>query len=345
MPPPTRDTPTVSKTQFPKQGPVSEQLRHLLHYAIQAPSSHNTQPWLFEIDAPRVRVFADRSRWLQVADADQRELFVSVGCALENLLVAADHFGVPVHVQFARDVDGEAVHPLVATVTVGDKSAGEDVRADREALFAAIPERHTNHETYDARPLSSSDREALQQCVVEGDVVLWMTDDEAVRRAVDDLVTRADALQFADPAWREELGEWMGRGVFGTSWWMSKVGKLAVTYLNMGDSQAQTDRDLLGSAPVLAVLATDANDRAAQVRAGQALERLWLTATQRGLALHPMNQILQIPKLKTEVQALLPRPERHPQITFRLGHAEPAPSNTPRRPVSEVLLNEIPSGD
>jgi hypothetical protein len=137
----------------------------------------------------------------------------------------------------------------------------------------------------------------------------------------------------------------MGRGVFGTSWLLSKIGKLAVTYLDMGDSQAQKDRDLLGSAPVLAVLATDDNDREAQVRAGQALERVWLTATARGLALHPMNQILQLPELKTEVQALLPRPQMHPQITFRLGHAEPAPSNTPRRPVSEVLLDDAPSAD
>jgi nitroreductase len=337
-------SPSAAKT--PSDSPPfdagSAPIRKVLQSAIQAPSSHNTQPWRFAVEGSDVHLYADRSRWLRVADADQRELFVSVGCALENVLVAAEHAGFGTAVQ--HDVATAWTDGLrrVATVTLRPSGTPETVR---EGLFAAIPKRHTNHNTYNDRPLSAGDRQALQQCVVETDVELWMTGDAEIRRRVDDLVTRADALQFADPAWRKELGDWMGRGVFGTSWLMSKVGKLAVTYLDMGDSQAQKDRDLLGSAPVLAVLATDTDDRAAQVRAGQALERVWLAATQRGLALHPMNQILQLPDLKEQVQALLPRPAMHPQITFRLGHAEAAPSDTPRRPVSEVLLDHVPSAD
>lgn len=336
----TRQPRTVAPADFPAEGSVADQCRFLLRYAILAPSSHNTQPWLFAVEDRRVRVFVDRSRWLRVADADQRELFVSVGCALENLLVAADHFGLRTDVRYSGHVEHEESRPLVATVSVANAGNESRDRPHREGLFAAIPERHTNHEPYDDRSLSAADREALQQGVVDADVELWMTEDEAVRRTVEDLVTQADARQFADPAWRAELGEWMGRGAFGTSWILSKIGKLAVTYLNMGDSQAQKDRDLLGSAPVLAVLATDTDDRAAQVQAGQALERVWLTATARGLALHPMNQILQLPDLKEEIRSLLPRPAMHPQITVRLGYAEPAPSNTPRRPVSEVLIDD-----
>jgi hypothetical protein len=94
----------------------------------------------------------------------------------------------------------------------------------------------------------------------------------------------------------------------------------------------------MDSAPVLAALATDADTPKAQVEAGQALERIWLAATLRGLQLQPMNQILQIPTLKNEVRMLLPDPSMHPQITFRLGYGEPERSHTPRRSIEQMLI-------
>lgn len=55
----------VSESQFPKDGPKTEQLKFLLNYAILAPSSHNTQPWLFKIvDDNIIELYADRTRGL-----------------------------------------------------------------------------------------------------------------------------------------------------------------------------------------------------------------------------------------------------------------------------------------
>ena len=84
----------VSETEFPAAAALPERLRFLVRYAILAPSSHNTEPWLFRVPDDRIDVRLDFSRWLKVADDDQRELHISVGCALENLLVAAEHFGL-----------------------------------------------------------------------------------------------------------------------------------------------------------------------------------------------------------------------------------------------------------
>ena len=50
-----------------------------------------------------------------------------------------------------------------------------------------------------------------------------------------------------------------------------------------------------------------------------------------------MNQILQIPELKEGVIKLVPLPGL-PQLTFRLGYAEPEKEHTPRRPLAEVLI-------
>jgi nitroreductase len=48
-----------------------------------------------------------------VADADQRELYISLGSALENLLLAAEHFGYSCRVTY---LSGEK--DLVATVNL-----------------------------------------------------------------------------------------------------------------------------------------------------------------------------------------------------------------------------------
>ena len=92
------------------------------------------------------------------------------------------------------------------------------------------------------------------------------------------------------------------------------------------------------SAPVLAVLSSQANDRATQVKAGQALERVWLMATNSGICLHPMNQILQLSEIKAEVTRLMPMEGAVPQLTFRMGYTEPAKEHTPRRQVNDVLI-------
>ena len=83
----------IDEKSFPRDGTKSEKIRFLLGYAILAPSTFNTQPWRFMIREQELMVFADMERWLRISDADQRELYISVGCALENLLIAARHFG------------------------------------------------------------------------------------------------------------------------------------------------------------------------------------------------------------------------------------------------------------
>lgn len=111
----------VDADDFPADAPVADRARFCLRYAILAPSSHNAQPWRFRVDGNVVHVAADESRWLEVADPDRRELFVSLGCAVENLVVAAEEFGFDPTVAYCEG-DGA----WIATVTLG--GSGDGVR-------------------------------------------------------------------------------------------------------------------------------------------------------------------------------------------------------------------------
>ena len=61
----------------------------MVEYAIKAPSGHNTQPWLFRINENNIEIHPNFDRALPVVDFDNRELFISLGCALENLCITA----------------------------------------------------------------------------------------------------------------------------------------------------------------------------------------------------------------------------------------------------------------
>ena len=62
-------------------------------YASKAPSGHNTQPWKFHIADNTITVIPNFEVALPVVDGNNRELFISLGCAVENLCIAANHFG------------------------------------------------------------------------------------------------------------------------------------------------------------------------------------------------------------------------------------------------------------
>jgi hypothetical protein len=86
--------------------------------------------------------------------------------------------------------------------------------------------------------------------------------------------------------------------------------------------------------PQLAVLSTMGNAPVDWLRAGQALQRVLLTATCHGIAASPLTQ-----PLETAESWLVRDPHtgaESPQMILRLGYGLPV-SATPRRPVSEVL--------
>jgi nitroreductase len=322
----------INEYGFPQHSSGYEKLKYLLNYAVLAPSSHNTQPWKFAVEDQEIHVQVDKSRWLRVADADQRELFISIGCALENLLVAATYFGYSYRVTYFPDHQDDSRVASVHFVAEGKTPSLTD-----SELFYAIALRHTNRHVYARQAVSERDMARLHSCVNAPDVYLHMTDDAGIKRQVDRLLVQADVRQFADPKYREELAYWIGQGAFGHSWLIARIGQMAVTYLNMGSSVPEQDSEVLTGAPVLAVLSTRRDDHLAHVKVGQTFEQMALNATILNMGIQPMNQIVQIREIRAEIAALIPQADVFPQFTFRLGYATPEVEHTPRQQLESVL--------
>ena len=167
----------VEEGDNPKDGSLPDRLRFLVRYALLAPSSHNTQPWRFHVAENRVDLFMDMDRWLKVADADQREIHVSIGCALESLLVAAEHFGLGHGTDYLPD----PANPRLAA-TVRFRAEGRAAPERPARLFPMLPVRHTNHGEYDGRPIPPGVLEQLRNCCVEPGVTVYLTADADIKR-------------------------------------------------------------------------------------------------------------------------------------------------------------------
>lgn len=321
---------------------ASAEARDLVRYAVLAPSGHNAQPWRFAVRARTIHILPDRSRRLPVVDPEDRELFISLGCALENLVIAARHAGYDPSVAcFPAD---EADDCLRMTLHHG---APVD-----SPLFAAIPSRQTNRRHYDGRPIPPADMEHLAAVAAEpGVTVRLLTSPEAFDAAID-LVKDGNQRQLDDDAFRTELAAWIRfnadeaaargdglvPGAMETPEVPRWVGEWALRFVLSGERQGVKDERLIRSSPALALVATAADDRAAWVAAGRTFERFALTATSLGVQLAHLNQPCEIPSLRAALARRLGVPD-HPQLLVRLGYAEPLP-RAPRRPVEAVLITE-----
>jgi len=321
----------ISPDDFPRHGSDADRLRFLVRYALLAPSTRNTQPWRFRVADGNVELHLDLERWQRVADADQREMFISLGCALENLLIAATHFGYHTAADYLSGVDDDT--PVVRVRFEPGGLAGKTP----DPRFDALTRRRTNHGVYDGTPVPREELGLLcESCTEPGLRLHWITDDEG-RAKVDALVMRADAILLSSPEYRHELGEIIGTGAFGTPWLLATLGRFAVSHLMPVSSFSKADHKALMSSPALGVICAPAGTRLAQVRVGQVLERLYLAATLRGLALQPVSQILQLDETHDGLSALLPEHFGVPLQPFRLGHAAGPRAHTPRRSLDEVL--------
>jgi hypothetical protein len=331
----------ISADNFPADSFTTDQLEFVLGYAILAPSSHNTQPWLFQLHTMHVDIYADRRRALRVVDPYDRELTISCGAALFNIRVAAEYFGHQCRVNLLP----EPANPnLLAQVDLGLRceTTSEDI-----LLFNAIVQRHTNRQPFRPDPVPEALLATLAAAAQHEGAWLHIVSGEPARNAVADLVAGANLSQWADKHFREELAKWVRPkpqeardgllvGAVGIKDWLSFAAPTLIRTFNRGAGQAAKDAEMALCSPVLAVLGTEAETTRDWLLAGQALEAVLLRARGEGVWASFLNQPIEVPEFRSQLAEAIGR-GGFPHLLLRLGYG-PAAKPTPRRSVRDVLL-------
>jgi hypothetical protein len=309
-------------------------VRRLIDAAGAAPSIHNTQPWQFRAMGDVIEVHGDPDRMLWVADPRGRALHLSCGAALFNLRLAIRMMGARPLVWPLPDPDGEPT--LLASVRLAD---GRPPTPQERELFEAITLRHTSRAPFSSHPIPGPVQAGLEQeARLEFALLRLLSAHDAT--VVLDLAAAASRTLAANFDHRVELGHWIG--IPGDD------GIPARALGSRPDRQPAPVRDFGYASPAvalpaatfeqqpqLAVLSTARDEPADWLRAGQALQRVLLTATTSGVATSFLYQPIELHDIEQPADGWWPWPEC-PQIIIRLGYGPPA-AGSPRREVTAIL--------
>jgi hypothetical protein len=313
-------------------------LRTLVRYATLAPSSHNTQCWRFRLQDEAVHIEPDLTRRCPVVDPDDHHLFVSLGCAAENLSLAALVHGLMAEGQFDAGGGGRYTMAL---------SEGP---VTRTPLFEAMPDRQCTRGDYDGQPLTADELRRLEEAASRPGVqVLLLTERQAMERTLE-FVVAGNTAQMNDPAFVRELTEWIrfsqaeavrtGDGLFSGATgnpsvprWIGKaLMGLFFTVRSENDRYARQVRNAAG----VTVFVAEQADPAHWIEVGRSYERFALQATALGVRNAFLNQPVEVATLRPQFASSLGIGARRPDLVVRFGRGTKMPSSL-RRPVEAVL--------
>jgi nitroreductase len=332
----------------------------LVRAAVLAANPHNTQPWRFAIASSAVDIYVDLARNTGAMDPFRREQHIGLGCAVENLMIAAQAKGCDPRLTILPDRSDPT---LIAHVELG---SGPE---SNSSLNQAIPKRHTSRAPFDtSRPVNQEILRALDAAVADipSASVVWITSD-ALMRQIGQLIVEgaqafaADTKQSSDSFrwWRDSWSDiqrykdGMTIDASGASPLVIALGKILPPLSREQNDQSwiQLTRDqYVKTAPAFGiVVVTDATNDVQRTQGGRLYQRLGLLAVTKGLGMQPLNTIteridrekaLGLPaRFEAGISSLLP-PNVEPLMTFRIGYPTVEPPPSPRRPAEDVLVKE-----
>lgn len=307
--------------------------------AIRAPSSHNSQPWRFRRTERGIVLLADFERCLAVVDPLERELYISCGAALEHLLLAVKAQGRG----YSLELNDDPVDANIAEVTVTENLEQSD---DDAILYAAVDERQTSRVAFELLPVPRGLKESLEHEARLRNTLCEAIEDRDAQNSLAALTMEADRIQSANPAFRDELANWLRSNVstktdgmqgtaVGLRNFSSYLAPFVVRTFDLGNQQAARDQQLIGASPLLCVMSTRTDQKRAWIQCGQALARVALRVAAAGYTLSYLNQAVEIPDSREKLRSLLAEPA-YPQLILRIGRALRLPMSR-RRSVSSVL--------
>lgn len=311
----------------------------IVRLASKAPSGHNTQPWRFHISDNEITILPNYEVALPVVDPDNRELFISLGCAVENLFIASNHLGYKAQIT--------SCCPEGITVSLIREADIED-----NSLFAQIEKRQTNRCIYNGEHISEETLGQIRSLHKEAQVQFYIFEKEsAIAQTIKGYIREGNKIQMNDKPFKTELLSWMrfnpkqvettqdglSYQVFGSPALPQSIAKPIVSMFLKPNLQNKSDMKKIDSSSHFVLFTTCTNTFGEWFNSGRTLQRFLLKLTEEGISCAFMNQPCEVGALASGLQKVLPIDNQCPTILLRIGYAEPAPYS-PRKEIERILI-------
>lgn len=351
--------------------PAQDQLIYLCKLAHLAPSTHNTQPWRFLLDpaAKSIDIYLDRKFVLPASDAVGRQSVISIGCAIENLLVSAECFGFQSKIKLLNPPKNE-VQPLknssderyVLLATVKFSLSQTKVTSEKRSytcdFLQNIFSRKVTRAEYDpVRKISDEVISELQK-IPDGKATKIHPIKDALRKlAISEFQGQADSYVINSQKFSRELGEWLlpnNTGSFlgmpGSGFGLNDSEAKRLHNAFSGKEALQPEDGLrfslagkmgIEKSPILNIITIAKDDVLHWLEAGRVLERVFLTLENHGISVAIHAGMVEV-GLVNKIFAATIGTTRKIAAVFRAGwpknEADKKRPHSPRLPIEEVLL-------
>jgi hypothetical protein len=314
----------------------------IVRSAGKAPSSHNTQPWFFSKEDDGICITPDFCRSLPVADPDNRELFISLGCATETAIIAARFYG------YNADLDIDSLEKqgtIKIILTKNDNS-------EQPELFSFINSRQTTRNLYNGRSVSDEDLIKLRQTALESDCDVRLYIGQEKINTFVPYIIEANAMQMRNSNFKKELIQWLrfsekeamqkGDGLYAACIGMPSLGRSigSFVYRNFVTAKSEEKRLLkqVHKTAVVAMFITQSNTFVDWIRIGMISQRFALTANKLGFSQSYINLPCEINQVRDKMINDMGL-TGFPQLLTRLGYSQKMYFSFRRR-LNDVILRK-----
>lgn len=314
--------------------------RCIIEYATKAPSGHNTQPWLFKIENDVIEIHPNLKLSLTAVDNNNREMYISLGCTLQNLCIAAQNFG------------------YTTTPTTCKSSVSHYIRVKltkekiySNPLFTQIEIRQTNRSIYNGKTVDTELIAALFSKKHDSIKCHIYANGQPEFNKLQSIVLLGNTIQMGDNNFKTELLQWirynakhsesqrngLSNSVMGSPSLPLFLARPIVKLFLNSESQNTSGLKKIRSSSHLVLLTVAHNTPEMWIELGQELELLLLTCSQHNIAAAFLNQPCEIEELTSKVQLELNFTNESPAILLRIGYARPMPYSL-RKNVNDVII-------
>lgn len=314
----------------------------LVEFATKAPSGHNTQPWKFENFQDGIIIHPDFTRSLPVVDGDNHALYISLGCALENLIIVASQKGYECEIDYPTN-NHNGITVLLRT-NATDNPIGDE-------LFDFIPKRQVNRSKYSDKNVNETELDILRTSFsFEGVSIILLNGKVSFERVIP-LIIEGNNLQFQNKNFVNELTSWfryskseaeekkdgLWTAVMGLPNMGRFIGNFVMKNFVSAQSEAKRINDILNNTAGIAIFVCEKNDTISWINVGRAFQRFALTATKLGICHAHLNMPCEEISVRHKLAKELGIENQHPLLLIRFGYADKMPYSV-RRNIEDVII-------
>lgn len=332
---------TINAESLQKLNSLNKDIKEILACTVRAASGHNTQPWKFKVEGYNIKIYPDYSRHLSGVDPGDRELFISLGCAVENLTVAANEKGYKADILFTSDKEGRECINIELS----------PAKYEHSPLFDAIAKRQCTRNKYNGSKVPEAELQKINSVCSQDDAGIKIFTDSTDIEKMILLIKAGNAVQFKDKKFLGELKDWirfsksdaeksrdgLRSACVGSPTVPAWLGRFFFDLFLTVNSQNETDEENAKSSAGLIMISTSGDSKKDWIDAGRVYERFALLAASLNIKNAFLNQPVEVKALRTKLMNEFEAEGRHPQLLLRFGYSNEMPQSL-RRNLEDVIM-------